>query len=95
MAVWTPSEDSNKRTWRPQFYSNTTMPSLTEKDLQKIKFQEKRRREREVNRQIVDTFNKLTDRGYLTKDGLVDVKKADTQNDIDIKQLMKKILEPR
>ena len=91
-----PSFAENAKEWRPSFYfGQDKMPILSEKDVQKQLYRERRERQ-EKNYLIAErALLEIYKRNKLAKEGMVDVQKADRINEFDVNLLVKKILKER
>jgi len=87
------SEDNERKEWSPSFYfGQDKMPAISDIDVKKMAYRERREREKATYRIAQETLYKLYERNGLAKEGYVDVQKAEKANVLDVDQLVKRIL---
>jgi hypothetical protein len=84
------SEDSEE--WKPNWTFETRMPPLTERDIEKLAYQQRRDRDKKAYLIAEETLYKIYERNELAKKGYVDVQKAENVNTLNVDQLVKRIL---
>ena len=87
-----PSFSENAPEWHPKFYGNEKMPPLTERDVQKQLTLERRERQEKNYLIAQETLFKIYERNKAVASGLIDVQKAETINEFDVNELVRKIL---
>jgi len=73
-------------------YAGQRMPPLSDADIQKNAYRERREREKKAYLIAKETLWAIYERNRLAKEGYLDIQKTDGKNEYDVNDLVRKIL---